>query len=160
MDVIIDIEYSRENFGGEIMDHVVYLDHKAKELENIISGKKKMIIRGAAGRKMPYGRVFEGDILYLIENNGDGLIRAKAEVASVFNSEKMEEPESVALVEENQPKLMLSNAQTKRWAGKRYLVLIEIKEAEETTQFAIDKSDFGNMDDWLMVKKIETVIKK
>ena len=52
------------------MDHVVYLDTKAKELDKIGSGDKTMIIRGATGRKMPYGRVNAGDVLYLIENDG------------------------------------------------------------------------------------------
>lgn len=59
------------------MDSVVYLDHKAKELENIRAGNKNMIIRGAMGRKLPYDRVHEGDILYFIENNGDGFDKRK-----------------------------------------------------------------------------------
>jgi hypothetical protein len=46
------------------MDHVVYVDAKAKELEELIAGTKTMIIRGATGRKLPYGRVNMGDILY------------------------------------------------------------------------------------------------
>ena len=33
------------------MDNVAYLDYKAKELENILSGQKTMIIRGAMCRK-------------------------------------------------------------------------------------------------------------
>ncbi len=99
----------------------------------------------------------EGDILYLIENNADGLIKAKATVKSVFNSEKMTEEESKALVNENQPKLMLTDAQMKRWAGKRYLVLIEIKDVDIVEPFAIDKSNYGNMDDWLPVEDIKTV---
>jgi len=45
-----------------IMDNVVYLDYKAKELENLRSGQKTMIIRGAMGRKLPYGRVEKFDI--------------------------------------------------------------------------------------------------
>jgi len=52
------------------MDNVVYLDYKAKELENLKSGQKTMIIRGAMGRKFPYGRVNKSDILYFIENRG------------------------------------------------------------------------------------------
>ena len=32
------------------MIHLVYLDNKEKVLEKIMSGKKTMIIRGAAGR--------------------------------------------------------------------------------------------------------------
>ena len=136
------------------MDHVVYLDTKAEELVKILDGSKTMIIRGAAGRKMPYGRVDEGDILYFIENKGDGLIKASAEVRNVFNSEKLTEDESKNLVEENQPKLNLTNAQKKRWAGKRYLVLIEISNAVEIHPFTIDRSNYGNMDDWLPVRDI------
>lgn len=69
------------------MDNVVYLDFKAKELDNIRSGHKTMIIRGAMGRKLPYGRVNKGDVLYFIENNGDGVVKGKATVESVFNSD-------------------------------------------------------------------------
>jgi hypothetical protein len=139
------------------MDHVVYMDAKAKELAEILNGEKTMIIRGAAGRKIPYGRVSQDDLLYLIENDGSGLVRARVKVASVFNSEKMTQAESIALVKQNQDKLQLTASQTKRWAGKRYLVLIEIKEVKALDGFKIDKSDFGNMDDWLPVGDIEKV---
>lgn len=54
------------------MDHVVFLDAAADELTRLLSGKKTMILRGAAGRKMPYGRVNVGDFLYLMENDGSG----------------------------------------------------------------------------------------
>ena len=64
------------------MDHVVYVDAKAKEMEILLSGKKTMIIRGATGRKLPYSRL---------------------------------------------------------------------------APFPIDKSEYGNMDDWLPVEDIESV---
>ena len=63
------IEYLEE----EIMNHVVYLDASAKELNLLLSGKKAMIIRGAMGRKIPYGRVNQDDILYSINNNSEGV---------------------------------------------------------------------------------------
>lgn len=133
------------------MDHVVYVDAKAKELSKLISGEKTMIIRGAAGRKLPHGRVDAEDVLYLIENDGSGLVKTKCRAKSAFNSEKMSKDESIALVNENQPKLQLTAAQIKRWAGKRYLVLIEVDQIESLTPFQINKSDYGNMDDWLPV---------
>ena len=139
------------------MDHVVYLDSKSYELNKLISGTKTMLIRGAAGRKMPYGRVNVGDILYLLNNDGSGLIRAKAVVSRVINSDKMEKNQSVALVEEYQDYLHLSEAQTERWAGKRYLVLIELTNLELLEPFSIDKSEYGNMDDWLPVNNIKSV---
>ncbi len=139
------------------MDHVVYLDAKAKEMENLLAARKSIIIRGAAGRKMPYGRVNAGDVLYLLNNNAEGLVKARARVKSVFNSEKMSKQESTTLVESRQEGLQLTPRQFKRWAGKRYVVLIEVYEVEELAPFGIDKSDYGNMDDWLPVGDIQNV---
>ena len=141
------------------MDHVVYLDAQARELENLLSGQKTMIIRGATGRKLPHGRVQAGDVLYFINNNAEGPVRAKAVVSAAIHSEKMTEADSHALVQQYQPKLCLTEKQLARWAGKRYLVLIEVAGVESVSPFAIDKSNYGNMDDWLPVEKIELVRK-
>jgi hypothetical protein len=141
------------------MDHVVYLDAQAKELEKLLSGQKTMLIRGAAGRKLPHGRVFAGDVLYFINNNAEGVVRARAAVAAAIHSDKLSEDASRALVQQYQPKLSLTEKQLARWAGKRYLVLVEVANVEAIPSFAIDKSNFGNMDDWLLVERIETVMK-
>jgi len=139
------------------MEHAVYVDAKANELEKLLQGNKSMIIRGAAGRKMPYGRVNVGDKLYLLENDGSGMIKAVAEVKSVLNSEKMGQNQSIAMVEEHKDRLQLTPAQIKRWAGKRYLVIIELSNTESIESFPIDKSEYGNMDDWLPVGDINSV---
>lgn len=139
------------------MDNVVYLDYKAKELENIRSGKKTMIIRGAMGRKLPHGRVNKDDVLYFIENNGDRFIKGKASVVNVFNSDKLTKEESIEIVEQNQEKLHLNKELEKRFSGKRYLVLITIRDFKEIEPFKIDRSEYGNMDDWLPVENIEKV---
>ena len=139
------------------MDHIVYLDAQAKEQESLLSGRKTMILRGATGRKLPHGRVDIGDMLYFINNNAEGMARAKAKVKSAFHSEKMNEDESRALVMKNQPQLRLTEKQMKRWAGKRYLVLIEVSDVKEIQPFAIEKSKYSNMDDQLLVEKIESV---
>jgi hypothetical protein len=139
------------------MDHVVYLDASAREMERILSGEKTMIIRGATGRKIPYGRVNAGDTLYFLNNDAEGLIRAKSVVASVLNSDALKEEESIRLVEEYQAQLQLTEKQRNRWGGKRYLVLIGIDKTEALSPFGVDKSAYGNMDDWLMVEEIEKV---
>jgi hypothetical protein len=139
------------------MDHVVYLDASAKELENLIDRKKSMIIRGAAGRKMPYGRVCPDDVLYFLVNNGEGQVRARAHVKSVLNSDALSNEESVGLIAEHQAQLQLTDKQLKRWNGKRYLVLIEVDQVEEVETFQVDKSGYSNMDDWLPVGDINAV---
>lgn len=139
------------------MDHVVYLDAKSNEYEKLLNGSKTMIIRGATGRKLPYGRVNKGDVLYFINNNAEGVVKAKSIVSSVYNSEKLNAEESIKLVKDNQFNLNLTDKQFEKWAGKRYLVLIGIEEFSEVENFPIDKSNYGNMDDWLPVENIDCV---
>ena len=141
------------------MDHVVYVDVKTRELEKLLAGEKTMIVRGATGRKLPYGRVEPGDCLFFIENNGEGIVQASATVSNVFNSEKLSEEESAELLRGSQLMLNLSPEQSKRWSGKRYLVLIEVTQVRAIDPFAIDRSEYGNMDDWLLVENIENVRK-
>ncbi len=69
----------------------------------------------------------------------------------------MNTEESVTLVKKYQEKLLLSDKQFQKWAGKRYVVLIEVSECIEVVDFPIDKSDYGNMDDWLPVENIQSV---
>ncbi len=139
------------------MDHIVYIDHKAKELEHLKSGDKTMIIRGAMGRRTPYGEVSVGDILYFIENKGDRLIKGAAEVEEVFNSGKLTKEESAELIEKYQNKLMLDTGLLKRFSGKRYINLFTITNFEELEPFAFDRTKYPKMDDWLLVEDIDTI---
>ena len=136
------------------MVHLVYCDNKEKVLEKILYGSKKMIIRGAAGRKIPHSRVFANEELYFIEK-GSGLITAKAIVKDVQNFVKLSESEISDKIEENNLKLNLSNKQKERW-HKKCLCLIEFEKLEEISPMKLDHQT--NMDDWLILDKIEDVV--
>ncbi len=140
------------------MDHVVYLDAKSKEMDNLLNGKKSMIIRGASGRKIPHGRVNKGDVLYFINNNGEGLIKARGAVCSVYSSGVLSREESFETIIKQQDKLQLPDRQFEKVAGKRYLVLIGVDNIEEIDHLRIDKSSYTNMDDWLTVGDIHNCI--
>jgi hypothetical protein len=139
------------------MDHVVYVDATAKEMEKLLDGSKCMILRGAAGRKLPYGKVNPGDVLYFIRNNGEGKVAARAEVKSAINTNKLSPEESDQMIKDHQDRLQLTPQQVQRWSGKRFLVLIEVENVTAIEPFEIDRSQYGNMDDWLPVDQIETV---
>lgn len=47
------------------MVHLVYCDDKKKVLSKIMSGTKTMIIRSAAGRKIPHSRVLKAKLFTL-----------------------------------------------------------------------------------------------
>lgn len=139
------------------MDHIVYVDAKQGELEKLLSGTTRMLVRGATGRKLPYGRVQLGDRLFFVPNDGTGLVHAWSEVTMVWNSPQLNAEESQRIVTDNQEQLQLSPKQLQRWSGKRFLVLIGLGEVVPLTPFSIDRSTFGNMDDWLPVGDIERV---
>ena len=78
------------------MVHLVYCDNAGKKgekaLDKILAGTKTMVVRGAAGRKVPHSRVFEGERLYFMEK-GSALITATAIVKSVQNYVKLSDGE-------------------------------------------------------------------
>jgi hypothetical protein len=139
------------------MDHVVCLDGEANELENLVRGNKSMILRGSDERDLPYGSVYKGDILYFISSLGEGEVKARAIVSSVYNSEKLSVEESFETIIRNQDKLQLPDKQFERWAGKRYLVLIEINDIEAIEPIRIDVAGFAFAPDWLRVSDINIV---
>ena len=139
------------------MVHLVYCDNAGKKgvrvLDKIIAGTKTMVVRGAAGRKIPHSRVFEGERLYFIEK-GSASITATAIVKSVQNYVKLSEEEITRILSENSGKLNLSDKQMVRW-HKKCLCLVEFENVEEITPIAFEHQ--SNMDDWLILKRTEDV---
>lgn len=140
------------------MVHLVYCDNTGKKgekvLDKIISGRKTMIVRGAAGRKIPHSRVFENEELYFMEK-GSAAITAKAKVRNVDNYVKLSDEEISKVLEDNQGQLCLTDRQKARW-HKKCLCLVAFYDVEPITPLAFEHQ--GNMDDWLILDKIEDVI--
>jgi len=136
------------------MVHLVYCDNKEKVLEKILSGEKTMVVRGAAGRKIPHSRVFAGEILYFMKK-GSAKISAMATVDNVQNHVKLADEEITKIIADNQERLQLSDKQKERW-HKKCLVLVGFKDVQEITPLDFDHQ--GNMDDWLIIEKIADVV--
>ena len=144
---------------GEKTIHVAYLDKKANEFEKLLNGEKTMLIRGANGRKLPYGRVFENEEIYFICNDGSGKIIAKGVTGKITESGKMEDENQIKeFIEKFKNGLNLSDLQYKRWREKKYLVIIEIKNFEKINPMNLDHKN--NMDDWILVSDINDIIMK
>lgn len=144
---------------GELsMVHLVYCDNEGKNgervLDKILAGTKTMVVRGAGGRKIPHSRVFEGEILYFMQK-GTREIAVTATVINTQNYTKISEEEILNILEDNQSKLNLSPKQKERW-HKKCLCLVEFKDVKKITPLVFDHQ--GNMDDWLIIEKIEDVV--
>lgn len=141
------------------MVHVVYTDNVGqkgeRELEKILSGNKTMVIRSAAGRKIPHSRVFKGEKLYFMEK-GTMQISATAVVTDVKNYVKLTESEIDQVFIDNKSALLLTKKQEERW-HKKCICLISFNNVEEVNPtLKFDKQT--NMDDWLIINKIEDVL--
>ncbi len=141
------------------MVHLVYCDNVGKlgerVLDKIMNGTKTMVVRGAAGRKIPHSRVFEGETLYFMEK-GTAKISATAKVKSVQNYIKLSEDEIDQILKDNQSKLNLTDKQKERWY-KKCLCLVEFSEVM-AIEPPLEFEHQGNMDDWLIIDKIEDVV--
>jgi len=137
------------------MVHLVYCDDKAKVLDKILDGSKTMIVRGAAGRKIPHSRVNEGEVLYFMQK-GSKKISAKATVTHVENYIKLTDEEITGTLERNQARLNLTDNQKVRW-HKKCLILVEFAGVQKLDQ-TLDFDHQNTMDDWLIIEKIEDVV--
>lgn len=137
------------------MVHLVYCNDKEKVLEKILAGDKTMIVRGAAGRKIPHSRVFENELLYFMKK-GTKQISAMAAVKSVQNFVKLTDEEINDILANNQEKLQLSEAEKVRW-HKKCLCLVEFEQLKEINP-PLEFDHQKTMDDWLILEKIEDVV--
>lgn len=141
------------------MVHLVYCDNAGKSgervIDRIIAGKKTMVVRGAAGRKIPHSRVNVGERLYFMEK-GSAKVTATAVVSDVQNYQKLSENEIIELFSKNRNKLALTEKQELR-PHKKFLVFVEFSGVELIAPpLAFEKE--ANMDDWLIISKIEDVL--
>lgn len=141
------------------MVHLVYCDNTGKTgervLDKILAGTKTMVVRGASGRKIPHSRVFAGETLYFMEK-GTAQISACASVKAVDNHIGLTEDEITKTLNDNQGKLDLTGKQQERW-HKKCLCLVAFEGVQKIEPpFAFEHQ--GNMDDWLILEKIEDVV--
>lgn len=114
-----------------------------------------MVVRGAAGRKIPHSRVFSGEKLYFMEK-GSASVTATATVKEVQNFVKLSDEEITKVLDDNRKKLNLSEKQSVR-RHKKCLCLVEFEDVNEIAPLAFEHQ--GNMDDWLIPEKIEDVVR-
>jgi 1,2-diacylglycerol-3-alpha-glucose alpha-1,2-galactosyltransferase len=157
--------YSKENvlkiwrdfyikiYSNNELKHLVFLSKTAKEMDNIISGKKTAVIRGSSSKKACYTKAKKGDTLYFTERNDGGYIECKAIVSEVINTEKLVREEALELILQHQNELCLTASQIKKWAMKPYLTIVKFKKLEVIEPFKIYECDYINMENWLIINK-------
>ena len=136
-----------------VAEHLVYLNHKADELQKFIDKKKSMIIRGANGKKCPLGgRAKINDIVYFVETGGGMMVTHRAIISNVVEKYKMSPDESAEFIKQYEKELNLSEEQYERWSTKKCLAVYEIANLEKISPFKYNREN--NMDDWVITDDI------
>jgi hypothetical protein len=140
------------------MNHLIFLDTRAGELEKILSGVKTMLVKefdpsGPAG--LP---VCPGDSLYFLRNKEDCTLRVKATVVRVlFVTNRMDENLSHTL-KEKQPKLQLTEDQYNYWSSKNHVLLVEFDCAHKIDVILVATNKIAAGSDWIVFEDFSRII--
>jgi hypothetical protein len=131
------------------MNHLVYLDTRAGELEKILSGVKCMVIKDIVSGDIADYPVSPGDSLYFLRSNDECDLRVKATVVRVlFFSKKLNEDLSHYL-KEMQPKLQLTEEQYNYWSAKKQVLLVEFESAQKIGVIHLAMDEVKDRSDWI-----------
>ncbi len=131
------------------MNHLVFLDAQAGELEKILSGVKYMVVKDIDPEHSTAYAVSPGDSLYFLRNNDECDLRVKATVVRVrFFSKNLNEDLSQYL-KEMQPRLQLTEEQYRYWSAKKQVLLVEFESAQKIGVIHLALDELIERSNWI-----------
>jgi len=118
------------------MDHIAYIKNSC-ELEDLLQGKKSVIVRGARGRQLPYDGAHPGDNVYFVKDSSNEVV-AKGIIKDAVNSAPLGKKDPARLISENIEKLGLGDKELLGWAKRKHILLIEFGTINRVMPFSID----------------------
>jgi hypothetical protein len=131
------------------MNHLVFLDTRAGELEKILSGMKTMLIKEFDPAQTTAHPVSPGDSLYFLRDNGEWAVRVKATIVRVlFFTSNLDQDLSQPL-KELQPRLQLTEDQYNYWSARKQVLLVEFDSAHKIEVIHVASSKIADRSDWI-----------
>ena len=131
------------------MNHLVFLDAQAGELEKILSGVKTMLVKEFDPAQTTAHPVNPGDSLYFLRDKDDCALRVKATVVRVlFFTNDLHEDLSHTL-KAMQPRLQLTEEQYNDWAAKQQVLLVEFGAAHKIPVIQVASNKITDRSDWI-----------
>jgi hypothetical protein len=131
------------------MNHLIFLDTRAGELEKILSGTKSMVVKAFDPAQSAGQTVNPGDSLYFLRNKNDCALRVKATVVRVlFLTNRMDEDLS-QILKEMQPRLQLTEDQYNYWSAKQQVLMVEFESAHKISTIAVASNKITDRSDWM-----------
>jgi len=131
------------------MNHLVFLDTQAGELEKILSGLKTMIVKDFDPVQSTAYSLSPGDSLYFLRNKDDCALRVKASVVRVLFFTNRSNEDLSHTLKEMQPRLHLTEEQYNHWSAKGQLLLVEFGSAQKISLIQIAADKIPGRPDWI-----------
>jgi len=140
------------------MNHLVFLDARAGELEKILSGVKTMLIKESHPTQSSSYPVNPGDSLYFLRDHNDCVVRVKATVVRVLFVSNHEEEDLNHVLKEMQPRLQLTEDQYNYWTAKQLVLLVEFGSAHKIELFQVGSNKIKDRSDWISFEEFSLMM--
>jgi hypothetical protein len=131
------------------MNHLVFLDTRAGELEKILSGLKTMLIKEFDPAQTTTHPVSPGDSLYFLRNQDDCAVRVQATVVRVLSFAHSLDEDLSHTLKEMQPRLQLTEDQYNYWSARGQVLLVEFGSAQKIGVIRIAAHKIADRSDWM-----------
>jgi hypothetical protein len=130
------------------MNHLIFLEPRAMELEKILSGVKTMLAKEFKHDRPTEVPVRPGDSLYFLRNKDEYDLRVKATVVRVASLVNGLNDELSHTLKEMQPQLQLTEEQFRFWSTKQQILLVEFDSAHKIDVIHVAKKTITDRSDW------------
>ena len=129
------------------MNHLVFLDAQASELEKILSGVKTMLVKEFDPTDAPAHPLNPGDSLYFLRTN-ECALRVKATVVRVLTFTNGMDEDLSHIFKEMQPRLQLTEEQYNYWSAQHQVLMVEFGTAGKIGLIHVALNKFSDRSGW------------
>ncbi|UCF62197.1 MAG: hypothetical protein JSV37_05750 [Anaerolineaceae bacterium] len=131
------------------MNHLVFLDARAGELEKILSGIKSMVMKDFDPAQSTAHPVRPGDALYFLRGKDECTLHVKATVIRVFPLMNDVDEDLSLTLKEMQPRLQLTEDQFNHWSTRKQVLLVEFNYAHKIPIVSIVLEKIKDRGSWI-----------
>ena len=139
------------------MNHLVYLDPQAGELEKILSGVKCMLVKDFDPEHSTAYPLSPGDSLYFLRAKGECGLRVKANVVRLLVINNKLNDDLSPTLKELQPKLQLTEDQYNYWSIKEQVLFVEFNCAQKIAVIHIAPNKVMDRSDWIAFEGFSSI---
>ena len=139
------------------MNHLVFLNTWAGELEKILSGVKTMLVKEFDPMQTAAYPINPGDSLYFLRNKDDCALRVKATVVRVLSLSNSSDENLSHTLKEMQSRLQLTEDQYNYWSAKTQVQLVEFDCAQKMDLIQVSAPKVPDRSDWIAFDKFNRI---